>query len=123
MKSSDVLVFDEARRLLDMNLEADVSTILEILLKRREQSFPSYSAPRNGVSGTHSGPLRGEGGCSHSPPVVPPLLPSMWGRREHNVTFLQIQNPETHFVIIQCLRLVGQLWKDSGKPGRIVKMI
>ena len=57
MKSFDVMVFDEARRLLHMKLEADVSTILEILLKQREQLIPSYSAPRNAVSGIHSSPL------------------------------------------------------------------
>ena len=57
MKSFDILVFDEAERLLDMQFEVDINTILEILPKQREQIFPSHSGPRNGESGIYFGPL------------------------------------------------------------------
>ena len=117
------------RKTFGYAFEVHINTILKILPRQREQIFPNHLGPRNGKSGIYFGPLWGEWGCSWKhwkphPPIVSLLLCSMYGRKEHNlmVHFLQNKNLESHFVI-SYLQLVWILWKDSGGPKKVIKII
>ncbi|KAB0399247.1 hypothetical protein E2I00_013912 [Balaenoptera physalus] len=104
MKSFDILVFDEAERLLDMQFEGtDLSQPL------RTQEWRIWDLLWTSVKGAAANSI----GDRH-PRTVSPLQSGMCGRREDNlmVHFLQNQN-----------QLVGILWKDPGVPGKVVKKL